>query len=175
MDRFTHRQSPAETAAQILLLAASIMVIAMTLVSIRGRAQGSCVTPPIYSNPLKGSWPPNSAVVVTVDDRWTSTEMQHIGYGVERWNASAFANCSNVQFHYSGGFTFATAGAATVKDLPRLNIQYQKRTRAGYEGVDTDHAGSPERTINAIIMISPDRTDTDNLFMYFGTHEIGYT
>ena len=64
MRQNAHRQSPAETVFQIALLASTLVVIVATQALVKSKAQGSCVIPPRYANPIQGSWAPGTQVGV---------------------------------------------------------------------------------------------------------------
>jgi hypothetical protein len=173
MTEFTHKQSSTQTAAQIALLTASIIVVVATQALVRGKAQGSCVMPPRYANPIEGSFPPNVPVTVKIDDKWNAIERQAFGTGTEKWNAGSAVNCSGVTFHYSGAAHFES-DAAYNEDAPYLTVYYKRKLFFGREGLVAHHGGVPKRTVSADVWISPDRPNVDNTYVYLGTHEVGH-
>lgn len=84
MRQNTHKQSPAQTVVQIILLASTLEVIVATQALIKGKAQGSCVVPFRYANPIEGSWAPGTLVTVKVDDKWGAAERQAFGGSAEK-------------------------------------------------------------------------------------------
>ncbi len=171
MRLYTHKQSSVQTAAQIALLAASIMVIVATQAMVGSKAQGWCATPPLYDNPIEGSFSPTAWVTVKVDNKWDESGRQAFGSGAEKWNGS---NCSGVTYHYSGAIHFEN-DAAYFEDPPFWTVHFQRKTRQGMEGVDANLGGALNRTISANVWIPPDRPSVDNTYVFLGTHEMGHT
>jgi hypothetical protein len=111
-------------------------------VTVRIKAQGSCLEPSLYTdrNPFTWSWPKNKTVTVKADDKWNESEQQEIGTGAEKWNSSAVINCSGVTFNFAGAVHYADDDAY-LQDPPDDTVHYQRKRFNGSEGVLANFGG----------------------------------
>lgn len=167
-----------------LLIHIGILCLVITIsteVIVIVKAQTSCSYPPYYTN-LAASWDPNHDVQVYIDAKYTTMQVNPtttyadlIQTGISNWNPWRTFDCSGINFIGFNSKQFTDA--EYTQDPPDYTVYFQSYpiniTFNG--GIITHTSTITGRVISARAQIKPTVTNFNNLFAYYGTHELGHT